>query len=98
MSLSSYPELKMKSYETNLLVALDGLLWVAQGVVTVSQVPKGATFVNNGGSGGQLLQRGQLLLQVPDGVLEVAHVEAGDTQVAECLSLKCRILTTNIGS
>lgn len=75
-----------------MLVALDGFLGVSQGVVTVAEVPEGAALVDDGGGGGELLEGGQLLLQVPDGVLEVAHVEASDTQIAESLSLERRVL------
>lgn len=32
------------------------------------------------------------MLQVADGVLEVAHVEPSDAQIAESLSLKRRVL------
>lgn len=73
-------------------MALDGLLGVSQSIVTVSEIPEGAALIDDGSGGGKLLERGQLLLQISDGVLEVAHVEARDAQIAECLSLQRRVL------
>lgn len=73
-------------------MALDGLLGVSQGVVTIAEVPEGAALVDDGGCGGELFEGGKLLLQVPDGVFEVAHVEARDAQIAESLSLERRVL------
>lgn len=75
-----------------MLVALDGFLGVSQSVVTVAEVPEGAPLVDDGGGGGELFERSQLLLQIPDGVLEVAHVEARDAEIAERLSLERRVL------
>ena len=78
-----------------LLVTLDHLFRVSERVVAVSDVAEGASRVDERRGGGELLQRGQLLLQVPDGVLVVAHVLPCDAQVAECLSLHARVIEEN---
>ena len=69
-----------------MFVTLDGFFRVSQGVITIAEVPEGTTLVDDGSSSGELLEGGQLLLQVPDCVLEVTHVEARDAQVSERLS------------
>lgn len=73
-------------------MTLDGFLGVSQGVIAVAQVSEGTALIDDGGSGGELLKGGQLLLQVPDGILEVTHVEASDAQIAKRLSLERRVL------
>uniref|UniRef100_A0A182JDH6 Uncharacterized protein n=1 Tax=Anopheles atroparvus TaxID=41427 RepID=A0A182JDH6_ANOAO len=75
------------------LVALDRFgVVVAECVVTIAEVPKGACPVVLGRRCAHLLQGAELLLQVPDCVLVVAHVEPRDAQVAERLRLHGRVL------
>ena len=49
-----------------LLVTLDRLFRVSERVIAVSEVAEGASLVDERRGGGELLQRGQLLLQVTD--------------------------------
>lgn len=74
-----------------LLVVLDGLLVVSQGVVAVGQVPVGPAPVQQALGAAQLLQHGQLLLEVADGLLEHAHVQLGDAHVPVDLSLQAGV-------
>ena len=59
-----------------LLVTLDRLFRVSERVVVVSEVAEGVSLVDERRGGGELLQRGQLLLQVT--ILVVAHVQPCD--------------------
>lgn len=71
-----------------LLIVLNGLLKVSQGVVTVGDIAVGPAPVQHALSPAQLLQHGQLLLKVADGLLEHAHVHLGDAHVPVDLSLQ----------
>lgn len=74
-----------------LLVVLNSLLVVSQGVVAVCQVPVGSASVQQALGAAQLLQHGQLLLEIADGFLEHPHVKLGDAHVPVDLSLQAGI-------
>lgn len=74
-----------------LLVVLDRLLVVSQGVVAVRQVPVSSASVQQALGAAQLLQHGQLLLEITDGFLKHPHVKFGDAHVPVDLSLQAGI-------
>lgn len=71
-----------------LLIVLNGLFEVSQGVVTVGDIAVGPAPVQHAFGPAQLLQHGQLLLKVSDGLLEHGHVHFGDAHVPVDLSLQ----------
>ena len=75
-----------------LFMALDSLIPIPKRVVAVPKIPQSPSLVQNSRGRGQLFQRGQLLLQIADGVLVVAHVEPPYAQVAERARLHTRVL------
>lgn len=74
-----------------LLVVLNSLLVVSQGVVAVRQVPVSSASVQKALGAAQLLQHGQLLLKIANGFLEHPHVEFGDAHVPVDLSLQAGV-------
>ncbi|TNN82296.1 hypothetical protein EYF80_007417 [Liparis tanakae] len=75
-----------------LVIVLDGFLKVSQSLVTVSQVPVGPAPVHQGLVATQLLQSGQLLLQVADSFLHHAYIHFSDAHISVHLSLHDGIL------
>ena len=73
-------------------MVLDALPKISEGVVTVAQVAIGSSLLFGAWLSPSLLQRGELLFKVDNGLLEVGEVHPGDAHVAQRLRLRRQIL------